>query len=135
MNKIVQINLNRQIGSNDLLLQLMREVDISVAVISEPNSVPDDPGWAVSTDGLAAVTWRGAARAIDCMAIARGECFCVARLGEVYVCSCYFSPNRATDEFIDWLDGLGAALSPYLGSPVLVLGDFIARALGYQGKC
>jgi len=51
MSKIVQINLNRQVGSNDLLLQLMREADISVAVISEPNSIPDDPGWAVSADG------------------------------------------------------------------------------------
>jgi len=129
MIKIVQINLNRQSGSNDLLLQLMREMDIAVAVISELNFVPDDPGWVTSTDGLAAIMWRGAVRAMNCVAIARGEGYCVARLGEVYVCFCYFSPNRATDEFTEWLDGLGATLAPYLGSPVLVLGDFNARAL------
>jgi len=101
MNKIVQVNLNRQVGSNDLILQFMRETDVAVAAISEPNFVPDDPGWIASTDELAAITWRGSVRAVDCLAIARGEGYYVARLGEMYVCSCYFSPNRATDEFID----------------------------------
>jgi len=45
--------------------------------------------------------WRGVTRAMDCRAIAKGEGFCVVRMGEVYMCSCYFSPNRATDELTD----------------------------------
>jgi len=55
INRIVQINLNRQRGSNDIL-QFMRERRISLAAISEPNSIPDDPGCTASTDGLALIT-------------------------------------------------------------------------------
>jgi len=56
VNKIVQINLNRQRRSNDLLLQFMRERRVSLAAISEPNSVPDDPEWMASMDGLVLIT-------------------------------------------------------------------------------
>jgi len=56
----------------------------------------------------------------------------VARWGEMMVCSCYFSPNRTTREFVDWLDGLGTALSPFLGSPILVLGDFNVRSIAWD---
>jgi len=73
MNKIVQVNLNRQVGSNDLILQFMRETDVAVAAISEPNFVPDDPGWIASTDELAAITWRGSVRAVDCLAMREGR--------------------------------------------------------------
>jgi len=131
-NKIVQVNLNRQRGSNDLLLQFMRERRVFLAAISEPNLVPDDPGWMASTDGLALITWRGCEPNMDCAPTLRGEGYCVVRWGEMLVCSCYFSPNRTTREFTDWLDGLGVALSPFLGSPAMILGDFNARSIAWD---
>jgi len=73
ISRIVQVNLNRQGGSNDLLLQFMRERHISLAAISEPNLIPDDPGWTASTDGLAAITWRGWEQNMDCSAIMSGR--------------------------------------------------------------
>jgi len=93
MDYIVQINLNGQVGSNDLILQLMRKRYIT-------HSVPDDPGWIISPDGSAAITWRGWERAVDCAPVATEMGFCVVRWGEIFVCSCYFSPNQATREFV-----------------------------------
>jgi len=55
MQKLVQVNLNRQGGSNDLLLQFMRERHVAIAVVSKLHSVLDDPGWASSLDELAAI--------------------------------------------------------------------------------
>jgi len=127
MNKVVQINLNKQSRATDLLLQYMRENNISLAAVSEPSSVPDDPGWAASSDGLAAVTWRGSVRNLECVLVASGEGFCIVSWGEAFICSCYFSPNRTLEAFEDWLNALEVSLTPFLRSPIYVLGDFNAR--------
>jgi len=129
MRKLVQVNLNRQRRSNDLFLQFMRERSVALAVVSEPNSVPEDPGWAASTDGLAAITWRWAERNLECSVMARREGFCLVSWAELYVCSCYFSPNQGVDEFRDWLNELSVIVSPYLDASVMVLGDFNVRSL------
>jgi len=129
MDQIVQINLNRQRRSTDLLLQFMRENQIAMAVISEPNSVPDDPGWVGSLDGKATITWRGTVRNMECALVARGEGYCMVSWGDWYICAYYFSPNHANIEFMRWLNDLGTVLLPYTSYPVLILGDFNARSL------
>jgi len=43
-----------------------------------------------------------------------------------------FLAQRTTREFTDWLDGLGTALSPFLGSPTMILGDFNARSIAWD---
>jgi len=135
MNKIIQVNLNGQVASNDLLLQFMREEGIAVAAISEPHSVPDDPGWALSLDGTAAITWRGSESSADCRIIASEMGFCAIGWRDLIICSCYFSPNRRLREFVTWLDTMGAVLAPLVGSPMLILGDFNARSLAWDVAC
>jgi len=94
MDKIVQINLNGQVGSNDLILQFMREKNVTLAAISEPHSVPDDPGWVLSPDGSTAITWRGSRPAADCSVVVSEMGVCAIRWREIIVCSCYFSPSK-----------------------------------------
>jgi len=127
--KILQANLNGKAVLTDLLLQCMRELRVSLAVISEPHSIPDDPSWAASADRLAVLTWRGSVRNLDYVIVINGVGFCVVSWGDCYVCSCYFSPRGRRDSFIQWLNCLGMALAPFLDSPMFVLGDFNARSL------
>jgi len=127
-DKIVQVNLNGQRDSTDLFLQYMREHRVSLAAVSEPHSIPDDPGWAASTDARAAVTWRGSVGNLECAVVTAGIGFCIVSWGAAYICSCYFSPNTTDEMFGDWLNNLGQVLSPYRNSPVLILGDFNARS-------
>jgi len=132
MYKIVQINLNNQGGSNDLLLQFMRERRIALAAISEPNVIPDDPGWTTSLNGRAAITWRGAVNNLECSVVVRCMGFCMISWAGLYVCSCYFLPNRGSDEFRDWLNQINVFLSLYVDLPVMVLGDFNAISLAWD---
>jgi len=125
MDRIVQLNVNKQSRAIDLLLQYVR---VSLAAISEPSRIPDDLGWAASTDGLAAVTWRGSVRNLECALVAAGVGYCVLSWGDAFVCSTYFSPNVAVGAFAEWLNNLGVALTPLLHSPVFILGDFNARS-------
>jgi len=76
MDKIIQVNLNGKAVSTDLLLQNMRELRVSMAAISEPHSIPDDPGWVASTDQMAAITWRGSARNLLCQGCGRDRVLC-----------------------------------------------------------
>jgi len=80
-------------------------------------------------DGLAAITWKGVEKNLECSVIDRGEGFCLILWRELYICSCYFSPNWGTDVFVAWLDSLNMVLFPYLDQPMLILGDFNARSL------
>jgi len=94
MDKVLQANLNGKAVSTDLLLQYMREFRVSLAAISEPHRIPDDPGWVASTDGLAAITWRGSVRNLACAKIAAGVGYCIVSWGALIICSCYFSPRK-----------------------------------------
>lgn len=52
--KIVQINLNKSRGAQDLMVQYMLEGRMEVAFVSEPNRIPRGK-WLGDAYGLAAV--------------------------------------------------------------------------------
>jgi len=81
---------------------------------------------------LAAITWRGAVSNLECAPVIAGAGFCLISWGDLYIYSCYFSPNIVDAEFANWLDRLGTVLTPYLGSPVILLGDFNARSRAWD---
>lgn len=58
--KILQINLNRSRGAQDLMLQYIKERKIEIALVSEPSRFPRG-NWLGDVKGLAAVHWGGGA--------------------------------------------------------------------------
>jgi len=93
-HKIIQLNLNHARNATDMLVQAMSEQGYSLAIISEPHTVPRDSRWVGSTDSppSAAITWQGAGRVQTCMGVATGPGFCAVRWREWVIFSCYFSP-------------------------------------------
>jgi len=55
MAAFLQINTNRSREAQALALHTLKEKEADVLCISEPNSIPDHPGWIGSTDGKCAL--------------------------------------------------------------------------------
>ncbi|XP_011686455.1 PREDICTED: uncharacterized protein LOC105449153 [Wasmannia auropunctata] len=126
---IVQINLNRSRGAQDLLMRTMQEHECDLACVSEPYRVPKDPRWIGSLEAtpMAAVMWQGSRSSRPAVLINRGEGFVVG-WNELAVVSCYFSPNRSVNQFRAFLAAIGDATSTLRGRPILIMGDFNAHS-------
>lgn len=53
--KVIQLNLNHCEAAQDLLVQTISELEIEVAIISEPYKVPTDGRWISDRTGKAAI--------------------------------------------------------------------------------
>jgi len=68
---------------------------------------------------------------LKCAMVTAGIGYCIVSWGAAYIYVPAIFPqikNTSDKMFSDWLNNLGQVLSPYLNSPVLVLGDFNARS-------
>lgn len=55
MITFLQINLNRARAAQALIMQTKYETKADIAIISEPNKIPDTEGWYGSTDQSCAI--------------------------------------------------------------------------------
>lgn len=127
--KIIQVNLNRSCGAQDLLLQTMREQECSLACVSEPHRVPNNPKWARSKEPIpmAAVTWADDV-STSVSTLKAGDGYVVVAWGKLVIASCYFSPNKSFSQFRAFLNKVGDAVHGHLSGSLLILGDFNARS-------
>lgn len=125
----MQINLNHARRADDLLRQVMDERDSGVALISEPYRIPaGNPQWVGSPDGSAAITWRRARHPMPCTSVATGTGFAIAKWGETLLVSVYLSPALSVSDVEERLDELTRHLNAVRGAPIIIGGDFNARA-------
>ncbi|XP_018361299.1 PREDICTED: uncharacterized protein LOC108760024, partial [Trachymyrmex cornetzi] len=135
MARLAQINVNRSRPSQDMVARVSSELGVGLVAISEPNRIPDDGRWLSSTDNppSAAITWQWSQARIPCSPLWRGKRFAAVDWGDTVVVSCYFPPSLDEEEFLRDLSELERKLTGALGRPIVIAGDFNARALAWDG--
>lgn len=134
MPSLIQCNLNRSWGAQDLLAQFVREEEIGICAISEPRRVPDSKKWCKSLNGLAAVMWEPRILGRPGIMVGRGENFVTAEFGDFKVISCYISPNVDMGVFLEFLDELGEEVRRLGNRETIICGDFNSTSIlwGYK---
>lgn len=107
-----------------MALQTLKEKEADVLCISEPNRIPDQPGWVGSTDGKCAMYIQ---TNLQVMRTGSDIGIAWAELETLGVYSCYISPNCRPEEFDDFLEQLHSSVSEAT-SEVIVSGDFNAHS-------
>ncbi|KAL4083899.1 hypothetical protein QTP88_029215 [Uroleucon formosanum] len=102
----------------------MKEKKTDILCISEPNGVPDQPGWVGSADGKCALYLNENLRVLR---IGKEAGFAWADLDNLRVYSCYYSPNCTLQEYQKFIDALHESVREAAGG-VIVCGDFNAHS-------
>lgn len=108
MHNIIQANLNRARVAQALIMQTMYETKAQIAIISEPNKIPNTDSWYGSTDQSCAIYL---SLVVDIIRHGRGHGFVWVDTLYLRIYSCYFSPSKChtIDAYKAYLDRLGDA--------------------------
>ncbi|GAB1869618.1 Reverse transcriptase [Camponotus japonicus] len=118
----------------DLLKQYMHEIDVTVAVISEPpKGLKESNQCFISDDKCAAILWRPESSEWRCRLINKGIGFVAIRLDDMQIVSCYISRNVSISTFLKYLDTLNDILT-IRSTPSLICGDFNAHATMWNSR-
>lgn len=124
--EVTQINLNHCDTAQQLLWQSTTEFKCDVAIIAEPYQIPqEDASWIADHAKIAAI-WTMGRYPVQEVVFRAEEGFVIAKINEVYVCSCYAPPRWTLDQFNQMLDQLTDELTDR--RPVVIAGDFNAWA-------
>ncbi|KYN29295.1 hypothetical protein ALC57_01273 [Trachymyrmex cornetzi] len=113
-----------------IVSKISEKLSLGLVAISEPNCVPDNDRWLASNDSppSAAITWQWSQSRVPCSPRWRGTRFVAMDWGEMIVVSCYFPPSLSDGKFSRDLYELENKLLGVTGCPVIITGDFNARA-------
>lgn len=130
MIRLLQANLNNCRAAQDLLMQTDNEKEhkIDVSLISEPHRIPNDPTWAVSTNGTAGIHWNASGSSGIGLLKKQDRFSVVMQWSDLMVISCYISPNvddRVYEEFLDELDDNVMEADCY----IILGGDFNSKSM------
>jgi hypothetical protein len=109
----------------------MAEWQIRVAIVSEPYLVPIRDDWVADADNTVAVIAPARAGSPTFANTVKGRGFVLTVLDGVAIAGVYFSPNRSFADFEQMLTELGALVGQVSPTPVLVAGDFNAKATAW----
>ncbi|XP_018361405.1 PREDICTED: uncharacterized protein LOC108760108 [Trachymyrmex cornetzi] len=117
-----------------MVARVCSELGLGLVAISEPNRVPEDGRWLSSTDNppSAAITWQWSQARLPCLPLWRGKRFAAVEWGNTVVVFCYFPPSLDDEDFLRDLGELEGKLTGALGRPIVIAGDFNARALAWD---
>lgn len=125
----IQANLNHAGRAQDLFLQSLAERDGGLGIISEPYRVPvDNPNWVSSTDGRAAIVWRGAEKSPPMTLLEAGVGHVAVRWGTIVVVSLYVSPNMGSREYNERMLAIRDCVRKHTPLPIIIAGDFNAKS-------
>ncbi|XP_071640847.1 uncharacterized protein [Temnothorax longispinosus] len=128
MTTIIQVNLNKSRGAQDLLLHHAEELGAAVCVVSEPTRTPSSQQWFYSGNGLATLYISRIARH-PAVLLTKGRSSVIIKYGNICIASCYISPNTDYNGYSDFLDELTILCSSILNNHyLLICGDFNAHA-------
>jgi len=126
MTGFLQANLNRAKAAQALLLQTMYEQKADVAIISEPNKIPNSDGWYGSTDQSCCLLL---SKDVEVTNNGRGEGYVWVDIQTYRVYSCYFSPSKkhSLEEYRAYLGRLSDSIREG-PTEYIVAGDFNAHS-------
>lgn len=132
MVRFLQANLNHCGLAQDLLSQRVRTERTDVVLVSDPHMASvRSPEWLTSAGSGRAAIWVVSDN-ITVADVTRDTEFVTARLCGIQVISCYVSPSLNTTEFDEFLLKLSDKIRSFRrGTPILVAGDFNARAAAW----
>lgn len=128
--KIVQLNLNRTRAAQDLLVQLAKEKNIDIALLSEPQTSIESTTFRYDKTKSAA-TWTAGKHALFDVND-QYEGFVRAKIKGIYFYSCYARPSWTIQEYQTMLDNLVHDTRARL--PCVIAGDFKAWATEWSSK-
>lgn len=106
-------------------MQQALEMKVGLCVIAEPSYIPKTTGWFYSDNNLAAIYWNRNNLGHTCKLVRSGTNFVAARFENVYILSCYISPNVSIREYEVFLDDMTECIRT-LPKRILICGDFNA---------
>lgn len=124
--KFIQLNTNHCAAAHDLLVQTICEWEIDVAIVSEQYKNLDKNVWEKDLSGRAAI-WASGKMAIEEGMKVPQDSFTRAKIGGIYVYSCYVSPNVSLLEFGRVIENLVHDANQH--KPTIIAGDFNAAAV------
>ncbi|XP_071579734.1 uncharacterized protein [Temnothorax nylanderi] len=127
MASFIQINLNKSREALDLLIHHANELRAVVCAVSEPARMPGSQQWFRSRNGLA-IYINSRIAIYPAILFAQGHNTVIICYGNIYVASCYVSPNIDYDGYSDFLEKLTAMCSSVTSNNLIVCGDFNAHA-------
>ena len=134
--KVLQINLNRCRTAHDAMEERVRREKFDLCIISEANpmlskrNTERDEGWMSDTDADSAVWWTGSNRALTIRSKKTSKGITeIILTDDTQIVSCYFSPNRALEDFRTYLEELKTRIDDHRDSLTTVAGDFNAASL------
>ena len=120
---ILQVNVGKSWAAQDLAAATARAKKVEVLAITEPTLQPRD-GWHMDTRGDSTIkVLVGSATASG-----KGDGFVWVEVAGVIVYSCYFSPNRPTEEYEEFLSNITRSLRTLRRKPTIITGDFNAKS-------
>lgn len=126
--KYMQLNLNNCRAAQDLLSQTTRELNIDVAILSEPHSNGNSGTWTADTSGKAAI-WSCGRSPLQICQHTQANGFVRAEVNGTHIVSCYLAPSLTTEEFADTLHRIAEDVRGI--EPVIKAGDFNAWAVDW----
>lgn len=124
--KVIQLNLNHCEAAQDLLVQTISELEIDVAIISDPYKVPKDGRWISDGTGKAAIWACGNFPFQGGFLKSAEEGFVVAKINGVLWFSCYAPPSLDRQNYEILLDKIVKEANGQ--SSCIIAGDFNAWA-------
>lgn len=122
---LLQANVGRSRGAQDLFLQTLAESGCTLGIAAEPNYIPEKhPCWVGDDLGSVAITWRWWQGAPVCALVEKGRRYVAVRWGPVAVVGVYLPPSGTLADFEEWLEDLEACVRRLQPLPILVAGDF-----------
>ncbi|XP_071652611.1 uncharacterized protein [Temnothorax longispinosus] len=133
MTLCLQLNLNGNKEAQDLLVHHSREMGAAVCAISEPARTHSPYQlWFHSHDHLAAIFVNNRVTAHPATLEARGRHCVLVRLGEIYILSCYISPNVDFPTFSDFLEELSnICFCVAHNNRLIICGDFNTHSVSW----
>lgn len=122
--KLLQLNLNHCEAAQELLRQSVRELNVDIALLSEPYRSVDSTTWASDVTGMSAI-WSVKRQMLQNKM--ENECgFVRATVSGIFIYSCYIPPRYDINDYKGIIDALTNDAAGK--SPILIVGDFNAWA-------
>ncbi|KAI8118185.1 Retrovirus-related Pol polyprotein from type-1 retrotransposable element R1 [Lucilia cuprina] len=126
---VIHLNLNHCKATQDLLSQIICETCVDVAIVCEQYKNIQGSTWVSDSSGKAAI-WACGNRAIEETSQQPENGFVRAKVGGIFVYSCYARPSATNDEYKQMLDNLIKDAMNH--NPKIIAGDFNAREVELQ---
>jgi Reverse transcriptase (RNA-dependent DNA polymerase)/Endonuclease-reverse transcriptase len=130
---LLQVNLHRSREAHDLMESTTVSLNVGVCLMTEPNRAKVVGSQWQSDESKDTAIWCDSSRYV----VSRRGCgtsFSWVEVEGVVIYSCYLSPNRSLEEFLNSLEEIGRSLESVDSHMVVVTGDFNAHAVEWGGN-